>query len=151
MQKNRFPVQKFLHDHSLSLVAAASLGAWIALYGISDPDTHIGAFFGNAIADWTGTVLIVVGTKWLFEKGSAESRKVPRHLKSPVWDLLNRHSLTLFILVTGTGWLTLYVTLPPMDKWGQVVGNILSEWVQLLGIVLLTKGLIERGSKESSS
>jgi hypothetical protein len=34
-------------------------------------------------------------------------------------------------------------------KWGQVVGNILSEWTQLLGLVLLTKRLIEKRSKES--
>lgn len=149
MRRHHFSAVKFLHDHSLSLVAVTILGAWIVLYRNSDPDTHVGAFFGNAIADWTGTVLIVLGTKWLFEKGSAESRKPPKRLRNSIGDLLYKHSLTLFILATGTGWLALYLTLPPMDKWGQVVGNILSEWVQLLGIVLLTKGLIERGSKES--
>jgi hypothetical protein len=37
----------------------------------------------------------------------------------------------------------------PQDKWGQVVGNIVSEWLQMAGLVYLTKGLIERGSKES--
>jgi hypothetical protein len=30
-----------------------------------------------------------------------------------------------------------------------VVGNIVSEWTQILGVVLLTKYLVERGSKES--
>jgi hypothetical protein len=35
-------------------------------------------------------------------------------------------------------------------KWGQVVGNIVSEWTQILGLVVLTKRLIELGSKESS-
>jgi hypothetical protein len=34
-------------------------------------------------------------------------------------------------------------------KWGQVVGNIVSEWGQLLGLVWLTKKLIEDKSKES--
>ena len=34
-------------------------------------------------------------------------------------------------------------------KWNQVVGNIVSEWTQIIGLVLLTKRLIERGSKES--
>jgi hypothetical protein len=34
-------------------------------------------------------------------------------------------------------------------KWGQVVGNIVSEWTQILGLVLMTKRLIERHSKES--
>jgi hypothetical protein len=37
----------------------------------------------------------------------------------------------------------------PDAKWGQVVGNIVSEWTQILGLVVLTKKLIERGSKES--
>lgn len=35
------------------------------------------------------------------------------------------------------------------EKWGQVTGNILSEWTQLIGLVLLTKRLIEAGSKQS--
>ena len=34
-------------------------------------------------------------------------------------------------------------------KWGEVVGNMVSEWTQLLGLVLLTKRLIEDKSKES--
>jgi hypothetical protein len=34
-------------------------------------------------------------------------------------------------------------------KWGQVVGNIVSEWTQILGLVLLTKRLMETGSKDS--
>jgi hypothetical protein len=35
------------------------------------------------------------------------------------------------------------------SKWGQVAGNIVSEWTQIIGTVLLTKRLIEIGSKES--
>ncbi len=35
-------------------------------------------------------------------------------------------------------------------KRGQVVGNIVSEWTQIFGLVLLTKRLIERLSKESA-
>jgi hypothetical protein len=35
-------------------------------------------------------------------------------------------------------------------KWGQVVGNVVSEWKQIIGLVLLTKRLIERYSKEST-
>jgi len=34
-------------------------------------------------------------------------------------------------------------------KWGQVVGSIVSEWVQIAGLVFLTTRLIEKGSKES--
>jgi hypothetical protein len=37
----------------------------------------------------------------------------------------------------------------PNGKWGQVVGNIVSEWTQIFGLVLLTKKLMEVGSKES--
>ena len=37
----------------------------------------------------------------------------------------------------------------PDSKWGQVVGNIVSEWTQILALVILTKRLIETHSKES--
>jgi len=37
----------------------------------------------------------------------------------------------------------------PQGKWGQVVGNIVSEWTQVLGLVLMTKKLIEAGSDKS--
>jgi hypothetical protein len=37
----------------------------------------------------------------------------------------------------------------PNSRWGQVVGNIVSEWTQILGLVLLTKRLLETGSKET--
>jgi hypothetical protein len=43
----------------------------------------------------------------------------------------------------------LYVHVDSESKWGQVVGNIVSEWTQALGLVLLTKKLIEKHSKES--
>jgi hypothetical protein len=33
--------------------------------------THIGSFFGNAIADWSGVVVLIFATKYLYEKGSA--------------------------------------------------------------------------------
>jgi hypothetical protein len=34
-------------------------------------------------------------------------------------------------------------------RWGSVVGNIVSEWTQILGVVLMTKKLMETGSKGS--
>ena len=40
--------------------------------------------------------------------------------------------------------------LDPGSRWGQVVGNVLSEWLQVLGLVLMTKKLFERGSEESN-
>jgi hypothetical protein len=39
--------------------------------------------------------------------------------------------------------------LNPDSKWGQAVGNIVSEWVQMASLVFLTKCLAEIGSKES--
>jgi hypothetical protein len=39
----------------------------------------------------------------------------------------------------------------PDAKWGEVVGNIVSEWTQIIGAVLLTKKLLESGSKESKN
>jgi hypothetical protein len=148
-RRRRSAFWSFVHDHSLTLASVAILGAWVILYRQADPQTHLGAFYGNAIADWSGTVLIVMATKWLFEQGSSESRKMPRHFHNRVRQFLIAHSLTLFVVVTGMGWTVLYVALNPTDKWGQVVGNIVSEWTQVLGMVLFTKVLIERGSKES--
>ena len=145
----RHAIRRFLHDHSLTLVSLLVLGLWIILYRRADPETHVGAFYGNAIADWSGTVLIVMATKWLFERGSTESKKAPRHFKNWFREFLVEHSLTLFIIASGIGWIALYSALNPMDKWGQVVGNIVSEWSQVLGMVLFTKVLVERGSKES--
>jgi hypothetical protein len=52
-------------------------------------------------------------------------------------------------VITGIGWAFLFATMNAESKWGQVVGNIVSEWVQMAGLVFLTKRLIEIGSKES--
>jgi hypothetical protein len=114
-----------------------------------DPKTHLGAFFGNAIADWSGSVVIILGTKFLYEVGSPESRPVKEKKRSPRLDFLYRHSLLIFIVITGIGWAFLFMLMNPESKWGQVVGNIVSEWVQMAGLVFLTKRLIEIGSKES--
>ena len=148
-RRTKGPFLEFLHFHSLSLAAIAVLAAWTFLYVRSDPDTRSGAFFGNAVADWSGTLFLVIATKYFFETGSAESRRVPKHLRSPVWDFLFRHSLTIFLVLTGVGWLFLYRSQDPQSRWGEVFGNVLSEWVQMIGIVFLTKKLLERGSKES--
>ena len=37
------------------------------------------------------------------------------------------------------------------SRWGQVVGNIVSEWTEILGLVWMTKILMEVGSKESGA
>ncbi len=121
----------------------------IALYCRSNPNTHLGSFFGNAIADWTGVFVTVVMTKHLYEKGSSESKKPKGKLPSKAIELLREHSLTLFLLVTGIAWVLAFRAMNPGSRWGQVVGNIVSEWTQILGLVLMTKRLIEVGSKET--
>ena len=138
-----------IRRHSLSVVAIALLALWIIGYCFLDPTTHLGAFFGNAIADWSGSVVIILGTKFLYETGSAESRPV-KGTTRVVWrDFLRRHSLLIFLGLTGVGWVLLFLRMNPESKWGQVVGNTVSEWVQMAGLVFLTKRLIEIGSKES--
>ena len=67
----------------------------------------------------------------------------------PVLNFLRDHSLSIFLLITGAGWVVLFAKMDANGKWGQVVGNIVSEWTQIFGLVLLTKRLIERKSKES--
>jgi hypothetical protein len=150
MNEKRPGKRGFLWKHSLSLTSAAVLVLWICLYRVSDPSTHIGSFFGNAIADWTGLLVMVLATKYLYEKGSAESRRPPKDLVGSISERLRDHSLTIFLLLTGVGWVFLYASLDSESKWGQVVGNVVSEWTQILGLVLMTKILIERRSKESN-
>ena len=92
--------QGFLQQHSLSLIVGGVLVLWFVLYVRADPSTHLGAFYGNAIADWTGTLLIVLVTKYFFERGSNESRRPPKE-RSRVLRLLVSHSLTIFLVATG--------------------------------------------------
>jgi hypothetical protein len=149
MTKTKSRKRHWLHEHSLSIVSVSLLLAWIVGYSCSSPESRLGAFLGNSIADWSGSVVIILGTKFLYEIGSAESRPI-KNRKSNRWlELLQEHSLLIFLAVTGIGWLVLYLRMNPDDKWGQVVGNIVSEWLQMAGLVFLTKRLIERGSKES--
>jgi hypothetical protein len=134
----------------LTLAAGGILLLWIGLYGGSAPHTHFGSFFGNAIADWSGVVIMVFATKYLYERGSAESRRPPKNLAGTLGARLRDHSLTIFLVITGIAWIVLFASMDPQGKWGQVVGNIVSEWTQILGLVLLTKRLIEVRSKEST-
>jgi len=138
----------WLQKHSLSVVAVALLAIWIVGYILLGPQSHLGAFCGNAIADWSGSVVLILGTKFFYEIGSDESKPVRRHERSHWLDFLHEHSLLIFIGVTGLGWTVLYLAMSPSSKWGQVVGNIVSEWGQMAGLVFLTKRLVEIGSKE---
>ena len=141
---------QFLRKHSLSLTALGVVVLLIALYCRSNPSTHLGSFFGNAIADWTGVFVTILMTKHLYEKGSSESKQPKGKLPSAVMEFLREHSLTVFLLITGIAWVMAFRAMNPGSKWGQVVGNIVSEWTQILGLVLMTKRLIEVGSKEGS-
>jgi hypothetical protein len=147
--RNRHRKHGFFKDHSLSIAAVGILLLWLVLYMRADPKTHLGSFFGNAIADWTGVVVTVIATKYFYEVGSAESRQPHGRFQSRLSKVLRNHSLTIFLALTGIAWLALYLKLDSEAKWGEVVGNIVSEWTQLLGLVLMTKRLIEQKSKES--
>ena len=122
---------------------------WVLLYCVSNEQKHWGSFFGNAIADWSGVLVTVLATKHLYEKGSSESKPEPRpELSSRILERLRQHSLTIFLLITGMGWVVVFAHSNPQGKWGQVIGNIVSEWTQILGLVLMTKKLVEAGSEE---
>ena len=129
----------------MSLVIAGVLVLWLLLYLGADPMTHWGAFFGNAIADWTGSLVTVVGTKFWYERGSRESRRPREHPRRFLYD----HSLTIVLLITWIGWIWWFARIDPNGKTGQVVGNVVSEWSQILSLVWFTKYLVEKGSKES--
>lgn len=136
--------------HSLTIFSAAILIVWVALYCLSDPSTHHGSFFGNAIADWSGVLVTVLATKHLYERGSAESKQ-PHGILPHAWETrLRNHSLTIFLVLTGAAWLIAFIHMDAQSRWGQVIGNIVSEWTQVLGLVLMTKRLVEVGSKENS-
>jgi hypothetical protein len=48
-------------------------------------------------------------------------------------------------------WVVAFRAMDPDSRWEQLVGNIVSEWTHILGLVLMTKRLIEVGSKERST
>jgi hypothetical protein len=147
--QSKRPNQGFLYEHSLSIASIAIVTLWIVLYSASKPSTHIGSFFGNAIADWTGVVVTVIATKYLYERNSAESRPLPKTVLKPALEFMRDHSLSIFLLVTGIGWIVLFIAMDANSKWGQVVGNIVSEWTQIFGLVVLTTHMIEKHSRES--
>jgi hypothetical protein len=137
----------FLHHHSLGITAIAIFLLWVVLYCFSNPNTHMGSFFGNAIADWSGVVLMVYATKYLYERGSTQSRRPPHTPLPPPLQWMRDHSLTMFLAVTWVIWIVAFARMDAQSRWGQVVGNIVSEWTQALGLVVLTKHMIEEHSR----
>jgi len=140
----------FFREHSLSLSVAGVLVFLLMMYVRSDKSTHIGTFYGNAIADWLGTLVLIVATKYFFEIGSKESRRPHPHVHMRVARFFVRHSLTIVLLVTGAAWVAVYARIDVDSKAGEVIGNIVSEWTQLLGLVIITKYFREAGSKEGT-
>jgi hypothetical protein len=140
----------FWKRHSLSLIASGIWLLFFVCYLKCDPKSHAGSFFGNAIADWAGVVMTILATKWFFEKGSQESRQPKKIYRNRLLEKMHEHSLTIFLLITGLGWVAVFFKVDPDSKWGTVVSNLVSEWSQQIGLVLLTKNLIETRSKESS-
>jgi hypothetical protein len=130
-------------------VVAAIWLLWLGLYQTADPRTHLGAFYGNSIADWLGMLTFIVATKYFCEVGSKESRKPHPHRHQRLLRFLSLHSLTLVIIATGIGWMLIFARSDPNSKAGQVYGNIVSEWGQLLMLIVMTKYFREIGSKES--
>ena len=149
MPKRTRTSRGFFAEHSLSIIVGAIWLLWVVLYRSTDPRTHIGAFFGNSIADWLGTLAFIVATKYFSEVGSKESRAPRARRNSPLLGVLSRHSLTLVIIATGIVWTIVYARSDADSKVGQVLGNIVSEWGQLLALIIMTKYFREVGSKES--
>jgi len=136
----------FLAKHSLTLVIVGIIGFWLWLFVRSAPSSHAENLFGNSVADWLGTLAIVVATKYFREAGSPESRQPksrPRHLQ-----FLYRHSLLLILGATGIVWFVMFMSAVPNSRSGEVLGSVTSEWGQLFGLVLLTKYFREAGSKD---
>lgn len=147
MSKRKSPKRPWFVRHSLSIVAITLLALWIVGFVWLDPKSRLSAFCGNAIADWSGSVVLILGTKFFYEIGSAESRPVRGRSAKPALEFLREHSLLIFIGLTGIGWTVAFLKMKPDGHWGQVVGNLVSEWVQMAGLVFLTKRLVEVGAK----
>jgi hypothetical protein len=147
MRRATRPSRGFLREHSLSLVLAAVVGTWFVLYLRADPRTHTGAFFGNALADWLGSFVFVIATKYLYEIGSKESRTPPTRWHLRFGAFLVKHSLSIALAVTGLGWLAAFARSDVDSKSGEVLGNVASEWSQILGLVIITKYAREKNAK----
>jgi len=46
-----------------------------------------------------------------------KSRRAPHSLLTPVLERLRDHSLSIFLLITGIGWVALYASMDSEAKW----------------------------------
>ena len=140
--------QSFLRKHSLSLAALAVVLALIGLYLLRSGDSprlvlrERDCGLDRSLRHYRDDEVSI--RKRIDREQAAEG-----HFAVSVAEFLREHSLTIFLVITGIGWIVAFAAMDPASKWGQVVGNIVSEWTQILGLVLLTKRLIEVGSKEN--
>ena len=65
------------------------------------------------MADWSGLLVMVLATKHLYERGSAESKQPSRVRPSRTEELLREHSLSIFLLITGALWAALFWRMDP--------------------------------------
>jgi hypothetical protein len=143
--------ESFLKRHSLSISSAAIVLLFLLLYVDADPATHSGAFFGNAIADWAGVLVTVIATKHLSERKTHARFPSGSPLSDRMHYFAHNHSLTIFLVLTGFGWVLVYLRLNSESKWGQVAGSLVSEWTQTLGLILMSKRFIERAKDRMAS
>src|ERR1700750_2907423 len=111
--------KSFLIHHSLSLATIAILVMWVLLYIHGNPQTHAGAFFGNAIADWMGVLVTVIVTKYFYEIGSAESKQPPPRFQGQLVEWVRDHSLTIFLVLTGVAWGVLFSKMGDDGNWSK--------------------------------
>src|SRR6476620_10881315 len=81
----------FLAQHCPSIACVGVLILWVVLYSSADPNTHWGSFVGNAIADWSGVVVTVLATKYLYEQGSPDCRRLHGTVANPFLERMREH------------------------------------------------------------
>src|SRR2546425_7599615 len=111
--------RSLFRQHSLSLTVAGILITWFMLYARGDPSTNLGAFYGNALADWLGTFVLVIATKYCYEIGSTESRQPHPKGRGPLARFLIDHSLTIVLVISGIAWAVGYARIDANGKTGQ--------------------------------
>ncbi len=85
-------------------------------------------------------------------EGSGESKEIHEEpgYRDDFLRFVRDHTLTIFLVATAVPWIWGFYRIPVNSRWGAVLGNIVSEWTQIIGLVFLTKGLGEKGSKEAN-